>query len=195
MDLDVIVLAGGRSRRMGRDKAGIPLARKTLLEHVLANARTWGANRIVVAGPPRDWVRAQYIPDPPGYEPSSLLGLYAGMLGSQSPWRLVIGCDMPFVTGDLVQLLWDNRNAGGAAARWQKRLQPLPGLYPGHATEVIAGMLTQRRYHLTALLDKLEPTVVGEEQVAALDPSGSSFFNINSPDDLAMAREIMETRS
>lgn len=191
MDFDIVILAGGRSRRMGRDKAGIKLAGKTLLEHALDNACTWGGKRILVAGPARSWVRAQYIPDPPGYQPSSLLGFYAGLLASSAPWVFISGCDMPFVRREVVELLWAAKNRGGAVAHWQ-RLQPLPGLYPREAAGVIEKMFAEKRYHLANLLDRLEPAVVEQEQVAAWDPWGRSFFNINSREELAEAQRILQ---
>lgn len=188
---DIVILAGGKSRRMGRDKAGIMLAGKTLLEHALANAGTWGGRRILVAGQARAGVQAQFIPDPPGYEPSSLLGFYAGLLASSSPWVFFCGCDMPFIQRELVELLWASKNSRGAVARWN-RLQPLPGLYPRGAARIIEQMFAEKRYHLANLLDRLEPAVLEEEAVAAKDPRGISFFNINSRKELDQA--LLEIR-
>lgn len=192
MVFDIVILAGGLSRRMGRDKADVVLAGKTLLEHALDNARTWGGRRILVAGPPRAWPRAEYVPDPPGLPPSSLVGFYAGLLASSSPWVLISACDMPFIRREAVELLWAIRNAGGAVFRWQQRLQPLPGLYPRRAVPVIETMLAENRYHLANLLDRLEPAVA---DATAVDPLGESFFNINSPADLAAAETWVRRRS
>ena len=190
MGFDAIILAGGKSRRMGRDKAGIELAGKTLLGHAVDNAQGWGASRILIAGPPRSWLDGEYVGDPPGFEPSSLLGFYAGMLASKSKWKLVVGCDMPFVGREIVKMLWHAKNQGGAVATWHNRLQPLPGLYPQHATEVIAKLLAQNRYHLAAVLDNLGPAVVSRDSVAEIDSRGLNFFNINSPDDYELAKKI-----
>lgn len=191
MEFDIVILAGGSSRRMGRDKAGIRLGGKTLLEHSLDNADTWGGKNILVAGQARPWVHAQYVPDPPGHESSSLLGLYAGLLASSSPWVLFCGCDMPFIRREVVAMLWVSKNYGGAVARWQ-RLQPLPGLYPRRAIQVIEAMLAERRYHLANLLDRLAPGVVEEAKIAATDPQGISFFNINSQQELAQAALLFD---
>lgn len=190
MDFDVIILAGGKSRRMGRDKAAIELAGKTLLEHAVDNARSWGNGQVLVAGPPREWLRAEYVPDPPGYAASSLLGIYAGMIASSRPWRLVCGCDMPFIRKDVIEQLWIAKNSGGSAAMWNNRLQPLPGIYPREAEGIIEAMLAEDRYHLANLLDRLEPAILSQAEVAFCDPQGLSFFNINSPEELAMAHRI-----
>lgn len=193
LDLDVIILAGGKSRRMGSDKAGIELGGKSLLKHAMDNARSWGAKRILVAGPPRPWLQAEYISDPPGYEPSSLLGFYAGFLASGSPWSLVIGCDMPFLSREVVELLWTAKNQGGAVAQWQNRLQPMPGLYPRRAAQEAQDLLANKRFHLAALLDRLDPAVVPEAAILNLDPGGYSFYNVNSREELAAAETIIAT--
>ncbi|MTI96318.1 MAG: molybdenum cofactor guanylyltransferase [Firmicutes bacterium] len=193
MELTVIILAGGRSRRMGVDKAGLDLAGERLLTRVYQRVIRWQPAEILISGPPRPWLAARYLPDPPGIQPSSLLGFYTGLLASKSRWNLVVGCDMPFVQREFVDLLWQHKNAGGAVARWQHRLQPLPGLYPATALEIITELFSERRYHLAALLDRLAPTALSPEQVAAVDPDGLSFFNINAPDDLTAAKHIMGT--
>lgn len=184
---DILILAGGKSRRIGRDKAGILLAGQTLLGRVLAGAAAWGGKGIMVAGPPRDFCPAEYIPDPPGLPPSSLRGIYAGMLAAQSPWLLVTGCDMPFVQASLIERLWAAKNVGGAVAWWQNRRQPLPGFYPRSGQAAAAALLAEGRLHLAALLDCLQPAVVRD--VGAVDPAGVSFFNLNTPDDLAQAKQ------
>lgn len=182
---DVLILAGGKSRRMGADKAGIVLGGKTLLEHVLDKAAGWGGNRILVAGPPREGVAAEFIPDPPQYKPSSLRGLYGGLQASSSPWILVAGCDMPFIKGEVISRLWNLKNSGGAVAWWHNRLQPFPGFYPRQGLPLIASMLAENRFHLAALLDRLQPAV--DRDIALADPEGISFFNINTPEELAWA--------
>lgn len=191
LDFDVLILAGGLSRRMGADKASLDLAGKTLLEHLLAGAAAWGGQDILVSGPPRDWPQARYVPDAPGHPPSSLRGIYTGLLVAASPWVLVVGCDMPFVRPEVVSRLWQEKNAGGAVAKWHNRLQPLPGLYPRQGAAVIAELLAENRFHLAALLDHLQPAVVRDIQ--QVDPEGWSFFNINTPEELAAARERLES--
>lgn len=190
---DVIILAGGRSRRMGQDKAVLRLGGKSLLEWTLALAERSG-DQVVVAGPPRPGIEANYVPDLPGFPTSSLLGLASALDGAAGQWQLAIGCDMPFVRPEFMRLLWQSRNCGGAVAMWHNRIQPLPMLLPRiPACSHSMDLLKAGRFHLAALLDKLEPAVVSKEQVAAVDGKGRSFFNINTLEDLDIARQIIET--
>lgn len=192
MNIDFIVLAGGRSRRMGSDKAVLKLGEKSLLQWALALAEA-NSGKVVVAGPVRQGIKARYVPDIPGFPPSSLLGLASALQTAAGEWQLAIGCDMPFVRPELVRLLARSCNAGGAVAMWHNRIQPLPLLLPrAKALPLSLELLEAGRFHLAALLDRLEPAVVPAEEVARMDKSGLSFFNINSRDDLDTARKIME---
>lgn len=190
MEFDAAILAGGRSRRMGQDKANIHLGSKTLLEICVEQAWSWQPRKVLVIGPERPLPGVKFIPDPPVGEPSSLKGVWVSLRAMESPWLLVLGCDMPFVAGELVKLLWQARSAGGSAAWWQGRLQPLPMLLPKDAAGVAEALLRQKRFHLAALQDQLLPGVVAEKQVQAVDPRGLSFFNINTPEDWALARTL-----
>lgn len=175
---------------MGRDKAGLSLGGKTLLEHVLERAKGWGGKRIMVAGPVRPWVAAEYIPDHTQHRPSSLRGFYGGLLAAGSPWVLVTGCDMPFVKKEVVSHLWREKNAGGAVAWWHNRLQPLPGFYPRLGAKAVAALLAGGSLHLTSLLDCLQSARIRD--ITTVDPEGLSFFNINTPDDLSLAEKRLE---
>ena len=117
-------------------------------------------------------------------KPSSLRGLYGGLLASSSSWILVASCDMPFIKGEVISLL-GLKNSGGAVAWWHHRLQPFPGFYPRGGLPLIASMLAENRFHLAALLDRLQPAV--DRDIALADPEGISFFNINTPEELAWA--------
>ncbi len=176
---------------MGRDKATMPLDKKPLLQWALDAAARESGN-VLVAGPARPGIDARYIEDLSGYPPSSLLGLASALDKATGEWQLVIGCDMPFVHSGLIDLLRKNANDGGAAACWHNRIQPLPLLLPrSRALPEAMVLLADNRFHLAALLDRLEPVVVSAEQVTLADSSGHSFFNINSRDDMDRAREIL----
>ncbi len=188
----VIILAGGKSRRMGRDKATMMLGEKTLLQWALDFADSESDN-VLVAGPERRGMEACYIDDLPGYPPSSLLGLASALDKAQGEWQLVIGCDMPFVRPTLVDLLRKSANDGGAVACWHNRVQPLPLLLPrSRALPAALELLADNRFHLAALLDRLDPAVVPAQQVALADSEGHSFFNINSREDMDRARDMLD---
>lgn len=194
---DVIVLAGGTSRRLGGvDKLGLTLAGRPLLDHVLLACR--GASRVVAVGPPRPvladdevggrasdelvWCRE----DPPGGGP--LAAVRAGAWHLVSPIVVVVGGDMPYV-GPLIGRLVD-AVAGGAdaAACPDEAGRPLP-LPTAFRHEVLAARLSETSDPsappgpLRRLLERVEATLV---------PANGEDADVDTPEQLAAARERAE---
>ena len=94
-DLTGVLLAGGRSRRMGRDKAQLEIAGKTLFERSLELLREFCAT-VLIAGDRPDLARPGLPALPDLYPGSALGGLYTGLAAAQTEWILVAPCDMPF---------------------------------------------------------------------------------------------------
>lgn len=93
---DAIVLAGGRSRRMGSDKAAIELGEQRLVDRVVAAARAAGTNRVIVAGPAHTGTLADAMvrEDPPFSGPVAALG--AALPEVRASWVLVLACDLVY---------------------------------------------------------------------------------------------------
>jgi molybdenum cofactor guanylyltransferase len=101
------VLVGGRSARMGSDKALLPYQDRTLVEHLAATLATV-ASTVRLVGPPHRYTHLTWpvIPDlRPGQGP--LAGIEAALLDSSSPWTLILSCDLVGVTPELLQGLLD----------------------------------------------------------------------------------------
>lgn len=128
--LDAIVLAGGRSSRLGRAKADVVVAGRTLLEHALAACS--GAGTRVVVGPTRDFLQdddlVQVREDPPFGGPVAALAAAIDQVGA--PVVLVLACDMPAVGRAVEALLAEPMGeADVVLAEDDGRVQYLVGLY------------------------------------------------------------------
>jgi molybdopterin-guanine dinucleotide biosynthesis protein A len=189
--IGVIVLAGGRSSRFGRDKLAEPLDGRPLLHHAIDAVRPIAAEIIVVAAPgaspalPPD---VTLVHDPVAYE-GPLAGLLAGLAAARSPTVLVVGGDMPAlsvpVLGSMVALLTES-DANAVVLEHGGRGRPLPMALrrePGLATAsaLIAG--GERR--LRGLADALSAAVLPEAAWRALDPDGETLRDIDTEADLA----------
>ena len=104
--LSLAIIAGGQSRRMGRDKAFVELGGQTLIERVIQRSAELGqAETILITNKPADYAHLglpmfrDALPDK-----GSLGGIYTALLRAQSPAVLVLACDMPFVNADLLRL-------------------------------------------------------------------------------------------
>ena len=180
------VLAGGASRRMGRDKGNLVLAGKSFVEHIIA-ALSPIVGSISVVG--REFkgpgLRIPSIPDV--YENwGALGGLHAALQACQSPWAAVVACDLPFVTTDLFRCLASRRQDYDAVAPIQRDgvPQPLCALYRREACLVRAEQLIdsgERRP--VALLQLVGTCWVQFAELADLEGSQKFFDNINTPED------------
>lgn len=183
-DVSGLVLAGGRSRRFGEDKArfmveGRPMARRVydtlapLVGEVFVSVRTPGAN----PGLPAEEVVDRY-PDA-----GPLAGLHAGLLRCETPWLLAVACDLPFVTTEAlaVVLAAPREPAHPVVPRTPDgRLQPLCALYPAVLLPSVEELLQSGRYAMHGLLE-----AVGDWEEVVLPHA--PLRNVNTPSDLRRA--------
>jgi molybdopterin-guanine dinucleotide biosynthesis protein A len=185
------VLAGGRSSRMGTDKALLALGSLTLIERA-AEAVMDAAGGVVVVGDPRRYARFGFtvIEDVyPGAGP--LGGIHAALAHSPSDWNLVTACDMPGLEGVWLRRLVEETGryphaevlipqAGG-------RGQPLCAMYRRSCLAAIQEALERGRYKI---MDALLPlAVVGIEM-----DGEARFRNVNTPEDWSRLRHAAGSR-
>ncbi|MEM7350154.1 MAG: molybdenum cofactor guanylyltransferase [Acidobacteriota bacterium] len=190
-----VVLAGGASRRMGRDKASLRLGPTSLAERA-AGALSEVLATVVVADRGHHRVAGcESVRDGDGAGPA------AGILGAAAAYPvrdlLVLACDLPAVPIALLRHLADfssdrpRDEAGHCAAlvpRWRRGIEPLCALYRRSALEALAEEVRAGRFALRSLLlERLSEVrfLEGPELAAFGDPQ-RLFANLNTPDDLAL---------
>jgi molybdopterin-guanine dinucleotide biosynthesis protein A len=184
-----IVLAGGMSTRLGRDKAGEVLLGRTLLQRVIDSV-AGSADEIVVvcrAGqelPALDSMATISRVEDLYPDAGPLGGLYSGLLALEARCALAVACDMPLLQpallGELVRLGRDH----DIVAPVQDGLpQPLCAAYSKACIEPIRRCLEAGIYKLTAFFAALQPYFLMPEQWRCFDPEGLSFQNLNTPAD------------
>ena len=183
-----VILAGGRSRRMGRDKAALRVSGERLVDRSARSLRPLFPEVYVAVGS-RRWrppagtraVRDRF----PGAGP--LAGIHAALSAARRPYLFVFACDMPFLSPALVRFLWGrSRGARGAVPEGPRGLEPLCAFYRKDLTDEIARRLSNGRgaaVHALAALPGVRR--VGRSAVRRADPEGLSFLNLNRPRDLA----------
>jgi molybdenum cofactor guanylyltransferase len=182
------VLAGGASRRMGRDKATLAVGGVALAAGVLAAAARVADPVVLVApeGHPARGLGAPVVTDP-GEGP--LAALAAALAALEADHVLVLATDHPGLVVDLLAHLAALAPRGEAVAcRRGPRLEPLVAVYRrapalAAARARLAGPAAGRS--LLGLLADLDTVVVEEPDWRALDPGGRSFVDLDDPDDLA----------
>ncbi len=197
MEIDVtgILLAGGKSRRMGEDKRYLVVGEQTLLERGLAVLRSIFQEVLVVIAqdsPPLD-VEARVVRDLVP-ECGSLGGLYTGLVQATTPFIFVVACDMPFLDPAVITQFTSRRAAADIVmAKLAARLHPMHALYGKRCLPVVEEMIRTRQLKIQEIVlrSSLLVRYVTEADLVAIDPTGRSFQNVNTPADLEVARSLL----
>lgn len=191
-DVAAFVLAGGRSTRMGTDKAFVMLDGRTLLARALDLA--WSVTDDVrIVGDPNKF--ASFAPVVEDIFPGSgpLGGIHAALRASQRGLNLILAVDLPFVSPALLHCLL-NRARGSASAtvtvpRSGEGWQPLCAVYRREFAEEAEKALRAGRYKIDTLFDPARAQAISEEELQSVGFSPAVFRNINTPQELAEAHQ------
>jgi len=197
METDVtgVLLAGGKSRRMGEDKRYLVVGEQTLLERGLSVLRSIFKEVLVVIAqdsPPLDVdarVVRDLVPDC-----GSLGGLHSGLTEATTPYIFVVACDMPFLDPAVIAQFTSRRaSADIVMAKLEARLHPMHALYGKRCLPAVEQMIRARQLKVQEMVShaSLRVRYVTEADLLTTDPCGRSFHNVNTPADLAMARSLL----
>ena len=180
------VLAGGQSRRMGRDKALIDYLGRPIIAHVIDTLRAV-ADDILVVSNRTDLYRpfgARIVPD---YDPpcGPLGGIAAGLQAVQHPLAVVVACDMPFLNVTLLCWLIDLAEGYDAVVpQTGDEFEPLHAVYRRECYRPIVQRLERGERRVISFFADVRLRPVPEPDWRRLDPEGRSLVNLNTPDDL-----------
>lgn len=191
-DLTAFVLAGGKSTRMGADKAFVALNGRTLLARALELVRSVTSDVRIVGDPAKFAAFAPVVEDVfPGCGP--LGGIHAALRASQSELNLILAVDLPFVSLALLQYLIKrarNSAATVTVARASGGWQPLCAVYRREFAEAAELSLCEGRYKIDTLFEATQTLVIEEEELEAASFSPRMFRNLNTREELeAMQKE------
>lgn len=186
-DCTAIVMAGGDSQRMGRDKVSLLMGEETLLQTVAATMRQLFPQVIVSVRQPRAGIDLPQVCDeqPDG---GPLAGLVAGLSHITTPWAFVVACDMPFIMPEVVELLARYRSQHQAVVPVvHGHPQPLAAFYAAGCLAPLRASLAARQNSLRGVLKQLDVRYVDEAGMRQADPLLRSFFDLDTPQDVAAA--------
>ncbi|MCA0431960.1 MAG: molybdenum cofactor guanylyltransferase [Proteobacteria bacterium] len=189
------IIAGGRSARMGREKAGVLLDGKPLLAHVMARLSPQVDAVIINANGPRFRFAGYGCPVIPDLLPdiaTPLAGLHAVLRYARDKGHdavVTVPSDGPFLPTDLVRRLQEARgqNDTAAIAMSGGQRHHLTGLWPALCYELLDEQLTQHGLKRVQDFARLAQAASVEWPSQPFDP----FFNINTPDDLTTAAQFL----
>lgn len=188
-----IILAGGKSIRMGENKAFIEIDGTPII-HKIYNLFKELFREIIIVTNQKE-LFSNY--DSKIYsdlllDKGALGGLYTGIFFSTFNYSFCVACDMPFIKKPLVQYLMDHikndDDVDVIVPRTSDGFQPLHAIYSKKCLEPIKKILDQGKYKIIDFYDMVKIKVIRENDFISIDPMGESFINVNTPTELLSIR-------
>lgn len=191
LDAEGFILTGGRSSRMGEDKAALKLGEDTFIERI-ANTLSELVKDITLVGGnfAQQFPELHLIPDLHPHD-GPLGGIHTALHSGRHPWAFVIACDLPFVTPQFLLALWQRHEGFDAVIPVQTdgRCQPLCALYARErCLPVAARLIEQGERKPRALLNSINGLFISVET----PDSTEALMNINTPADYRAAVSLLE---
>lgn len=189
-----IVLAGGRSSRMGVDKASLMLEGRTLLQRTVDVLDEVADEIVVVAAsgqelPQLESARPLSVVEDAIEGQGPLVGIAAGLEAMTAPVAVVVACDMPYLRPALLRLLAE-RAAGGVrltVPMHDGRPQSLCSAWRADALDVVRAHVEAGDRAVMSVADDLDAERLPPAAYAQADADGRSFINLNTPDEFETA--------
>ena len=179
------ILAGGGSRRFGRDKAHYPLRGRSLVQWTVDGARCM-TDEIFILAKNEDAFRLNGTEVLTDSSPvSTPLNGIRSVIPRVHHWLLLLACDIPFFGPEVLELLWENRSIGEATViRTEGRYHPFPALYPLAVLPLWEEALRTGTYHLQRTVERMPRRILTEDDLLSRGIRPEALHNINTPEDL-----------
>jgi molybdopterin-guanine dinucleotide biosynthesis protein A len=205
LDRSAIILAGGFSTRFGQDKGVLELANKPLIKHVVDVVSPLVDETIVVTNSRERATKyaeivaadVHFVIDVCDSE-GPLIGALTGFGSARGEYSLLLPFDTPFVSREVVSLLFELcLNKGAAIPRWPNaQIEPLHAVYRTKmALEAAKSAVDEGRLDMRGMIEKMRGVrYVSTLVIQQLDPDLRTFFNVNTPMDLKKAVAMIKPR-
>jgi molybdopterin-guanine dinucleotide biosynthesis protein A len=192
LSITAFVLAGGKSSRMGSDKAFLRLGDETLLSRALKVARTV-ASDVWIVGDAKKFAALGQVVEDVYRDRGPLGGIHGALSGSVTELNLVLAVDLPFVGPEFLEYVVAQARGSDAMVtvpRAGAKLQPLCAVYRRGFAQVAEESLREGRNKIDALFAKVATRVIEEDELLRAGFSADRFRNLNTPDDWERAKNL-----
>jgi molybdopterin-guanine dinucleotide biosynthesis protein A len=186
-----IILSGGKSIRMGENKAFIEIEGIPIINRIFTLFQGLFQEIIIVTSEKEQFINldAKIYSD---LFPNRgvLAGLYTGLFFSSFMYSFCVACDMPFLKESVIKYLIKNiQNNDVIVPRTKEGLQPLHGIYSKNCLGPIKNIIEQGKYKITDFYPMVEIKIIDEVELYSLDPTRESFINVNTQEELNLIKE------
>jgi molybdopterin-guanine dinucleotide biosynthesis protein A len=193
-DITGVILAGGQSRRMGRNKALMTLGDVRLIDRVVETMQHVCTDLLMVTNTPEVYadLRLPMVGDV-WPDKGSLGGIYSALYHAATPYCLVVACDMPFLQTSVLQYLVSQIETYDVVMpEVDGEQQPLHAIYGRACLQPIAQRLEANRLKIVGFLPDVKVRTVTADELRPLDPDLRAFQNLNTPEDMAAATRYLQ---
>ena len=194
-----IVLAGGHSRRLGRDKAVEEIGGIRIIDRVIETLNNCCENILVIGDRPERRSELS-LPGNVMFEhdtnigKGSLGGLYTGLRASKTQWTLAVACDMPFLCYELIEELKNRANSDicdAVVPVVNGRFQPTHSVYSQNCVSFIDKCIGSGHLRMDGYFSDIRVSRVSDDVINGFTGGLNSFFNVNTESDLQTAHSIV----
>jgi molybdenum cofactor guanylyltransferase len=191
-----VIQAGGKSTRMGgRPKALMELGGQRIIDRVVQAIRAVTEDVLLVTNTP-DLYAALELPMVPDVFPDhgSLGGIYSGLKAAPGDAAFTVACDMPFLMPEVARLVIDRAHeADVVLPKVGDQFETLHACYAKSCLVPMESRLREGRLKIVDFFDAVRVLAIAEDDVARLRSPDLVFMNVNTPEDLCRARELLAT--
>ena len=198
ISFSVLILAGGKSSRMGlnKDKGHMQFKGISLIEYVLANIlsiKGVAKDNVIIVGPKEKYAKYQFtVVDDLYPQRGPLGGIFSGLQYSKTVYNLVVGYDMPFIKPKLVEyMLGQSKGYHLVIPTYGQGLyEPLCAIYNKNCLNAMEHNLKNNVLAVRSIFPLCKIRWIREEEIRIFDPELHSFFNINFIRDFVRAERL-----
>lgn len=197
--MTAIILAGGKSSRLGRSKALQTIGDRSLIQWVIDRLAILVTEIIIVTArgeeiPHSSTMNTKTVADVYA-DRGPLAGIHSGLRASACLRAIVVGCDTPFLSVDLLGYMCQISSTFDVVVpRIEDKVEPLCAVYSRNCLPPIRRLLEENNLRVNSLYPMVKARYLGEDEIARYDPRHLSFFNVNTKADLVRARELATER-
>jgi molybdopterin-guanine dinucleotide biosynthesis protein A len=190
-----IILSGGKSLRMGENKAFIEIEGVPIIQRIYTLFKELFHEVIIVTNQIELFkkfdskIYSDLLPNK-----GALGGLYTGLFFSNFHYSFCVACDMPFLNKSLVQYLIKRiGDEDVIVPRTKDGLQPLHAIYSKNCLDPIKEIIEQGKFKIIDIFHRVQVNIIEEADFISLDPFRESFINVNTPKELLSILRVKES--
>lgn len=200
-----VILAGGKSKRMGVNKALLDIKGMKNIERIKTQLLQVTDKIIVIANTPNvyDFLNVEITEDILK-DKGPLAGIHSGLIASSTEWNLFVACDLPFFSPKIANFYIDllkhdarTKDADAIVPYIEGRKNPLVAMYNKRIVPIVESNLKDNKLVIATVLDELNVVKVTEKDFLdsgmTMDEVNDAFFNMNRPEDYNYVLNKLET--